>query len=102
MSEFRVNEVVGHKKMRLLTFVGNTHTQVFSVRFSNDDSLLIAGNIDGDVTVYDVYESKFDIHCRQDYHTRQKLEALVVTYDLYSLASEKGGGRSPTFHHYLR
>jgi WD40 repeat protein len=53
----RVNEVPGHKKLRLLTFVGSSHTQVFSVRFSNDDSMLVSGSIDGDVTVYDVYES---------------------------------------------
>jgi hypothetical protein len=39
----------------MLTFVGNTNTQVFSVRFSNDDSMLVAGTIDGDVTIYDVY-----------------------------------------------
>lgn len=42
----------------MITFMGNTHTQVFSVRFSNDDKLLATGTIDGDVNLYETIESK--------------------------------------------
>ena len=45
-------------KLKLKTFFGNQGSQIFSLKFSNDNKMLATGTIDGDIKVYNVAEGK--------------------------------------------
>lgn len=84
------------------TFVGNTNSQVFCTRFSNDDKMVVTGTIDGDIKVYDVYESTQNAYFRQNSNPVQELEERYPTHDLPALEATQRQREQQQLHIDLR